>query len=197
MIVKWTTKGDIYTMGAIPDVGDLKGSVHPDGKAQLQIERKGVVKGSRAESPFWEKAETMNPTERWAGRRRVASRTFDPGFTVWDPEPPGPSTQTVLEIDDSVVRDLPGWTVDVWALEPQRPELVEECRALFPVVLGAAHDAGTVPELLAVAWTMEPVEWDEIAWEKGELHPTPGAYHVTRSLDGVYTVLRADVPLDI
>ena len=59
--------------------------------------------------------------------------------------------------------DIPSWTVELWAVEAGRPDLVTEILLTEYEgggrVLTHLHADWTVPELLLVAWTLTPEAW--------------------------------------
>ena len=142
---------DLYHGPRLSDGSDLfKASYHESGKRHLR------VPGGRSIS------KPSVPLAKLKGKKHLGASSGDQKMLKWGykPKPDSPTRRTkILHAEDIKV---PSWTTEVWALEPGRPELVEEAIKFYSpggVVVDYLLTEWPSPNLLIVIWTLKPEGW--------------------------------------
>ena len=146
-----TRKGDLYfgTSLAPFDPQVFRTSYHKDGTRFTRL-----PKGRQPE-----RHET--PPIELKGKVKLGASSGDSRMLRWDYTPKADSRKRHTLILES--QDLPrSWTVDLWAIESRRKDLVGEILADYPphgVVLAYVQADWCQPQFLAVIWTLSGKAW--------------------------------------
>jgi len=137
-------------------------SYHESGKSHLYV--------PRAEGLRMAIGEPGTPLAELKGKKRFPGPNSSIKALRWDarPKPDSSTRRTIivdLEEDLKVLTETPdfvtqGFSTDLWTLEPDKPELVEEALQFYASVAGVvlAHVSADwcTPNLLLVVWTLRP-----------------------------------------
>jgi len=137
-------------------------SYHASGESHLYVPRAEGVRMARGDPG--------TPLPELKGKQRFPGPNSSIKALKWDARPkPDSSTRRTIIVDLEVdlealteTTDLvtPGFSTDLWTLEPGKPELVEEALQFYEssagVVLAHASADWCTPNLLVVVWTPRP-----------------------------------------
>jgi hypothetical protein len=128
-------------------------SYHESGKPHLRI----PTPAGRAIG------EASTPLEHLTGKQKIGGSSTELQGLKWGYQPkPDSATRRTVTLDVEAL-NVPGFTSELWALEPGKPELVEEVfqeyKQVAGMVLAYASANWCTPSLLAVAWTLRPEAW--------------------------------------
>lgn len=137
------SKGELYVWSPIPGVPDLRQSYHASGQGHVHTPAGRL------------RHDDSVPTAAFTGSRRLWGASVDPGLVSWNytPKSDTPKRSTLI-LDRGTVGQYPSCTVDVWAVETARTDLVEEVLSTYQVVIAHVLAANDAPWLLAIAWSI-------------------------------------------
>jgi hypothetical protein len=97
------------------------------------------------------------------GKQRFPGPSSEPQALKWDARPKPDSSKRRTIIMDLEAITVPSFSIDLWTLEPGKPELVEEALQFYEPFTGVmlAHVLADwcTPNLLGVVWTLRPEAW--------------------------------------
>jgi len=147
---------DIYTgSGGIKKGEVFKGSYHASGQKHLKVLGRMVSK------------DQLPKPDKISGAIRVSAGSGDLNELNWDYKPKAESqSRRNLIIDLRQLQDVPGFTAELWAIEPKLKDAVEnvlkdyreKCRILVEL-----HIDWITPELLLFIWTFTPKGWTAVS----------------------------------
>jgi hypothetical protein len=128
-------------------------SYHQSGKSHLRV----PTPASRAVG------EDATPLAHLKGKQRIGAASSELQGLEWGYQPKPDSARRRSVIIDLESLTVPSFTSELWALEPGKPELVEEVfqwyEASAGVVLAYVIADWCTPNLLLVAWSLRPEAW--------------------------------------
>jgi hypothetical protein len=128
-------------------------SYHESGKSHLRV----PTSAGRAIG------EADTPLAHLRGKQKIGASSSELQGLKWGYQPkPDSATRRTVTLDIEALT-APSFTSELWALEPGKPELVEEVFREYEqsagVVLAHVSADWCTPNLLAVAWTLQPEAW--------------------------------------
>ncbi len=130
----------------------FKASYHENGKRHLRVPTRGGPSIS----------EPSVPLAKVKGKKRLGASSGDQKMLEWGYKPKLDSPTRRTKILDAEDINVPSWTTELWALEPGRPELVEEAIKFYSpggVVVDYLLAEWPSPNLLIVIWTLKSEGW--------------------------------------
>ena len=151
-----TRRGDIYGGPGLdrnlagPGYQLFRHSYHRDGKTFLRVPG-GLERG----------ADRLPPVEV-RGKIELGGGSGSPDMLEWRIGRPDEDNERRRTMTIDLGRMERSWTAQAWAIEPGRPDLVDEVLASYGAkgeVLACAHADWCQPELLLLIWTLTPAGW--------------------------------------
>ena len=147
-----TLKGEDLYYGPRLRIGDetFRASYHASGKQHLR-----TPMGRKINEPLTRPRDLK-------GKKKLGASSGNPTMLQWGYKPkPDTATRRTVILDNAQLR-YPSWTVDLWAIEAGRDDLVAEALRDYEncgVVVASVRADWPQPQLLAVVWTLTPEGW--------------------------------------